>query len=172
MSPRGRTCLVSRLPELPPCLPTRQPGAPRVTRLTDLGRPEARRRPPRRPPPTWSWYHRLVPVAVSACRKGAGVCTGPYMRRRRHLPRASGGASVCSSRSEKPRGRGSERGGRGRRRADGYSDGPGGHRPPRPSSCSRGGCPITSCASSPIPTAACSRNPARLPSLATVPTGR
>ena len=36
----------------------------------------------------------------------------------------------------------------------------------------RGGCPITSCASSPIPTAACSRNPARLPSLATVPTGR
>ena len=40
------------------------------------------------------------------------------------------------------------------------------------SSCSRGGCPITSCASSPIPTAACSRNPARLPSLATVPTGR
>ena len=32
MSPRGRTCLVSRLPELPPCLPTRQPGAPRVTR--------------------------------------------------------------------------------------------------------------------------------------------
>ena len=34
MSPRGRTCLVSRLPELPPCLPTPQPGALRVSRLT------------------------------------------------------------------------------------------------------------------------------------------
>ena len=72
---------------------------PAARGLTDLGRTETRRRPPRRAHPTRSWYHRLVPVAVSACRKGAGVCTEPYMRRHRHLFLAPGGGGQRTTRT-------------------------------------------------------------------------
>ena len=41
---------------------------------------------------------RLCRLRCRRCRKGAGVLHEPYMRRRRHLPRACGGASAAPSR--------------------------------------------------------------------------
>ena len=63
------------------------------------GRPEARRRPSRRPAPHPVLVpFRLCRLRCRRCRKGAGVLHEPYMRRRRHLPRACGGASAAPSR--------------------------------------------------------------------------
>ena len=73
--------------------------AGRAQGLADLGGPRrADGRRDGRPPPGLGTI-RLCRLRCRRAARAPGFCNEPYMRRRRHLPRASGGASAAPSRA-------------------------------------------------------------------------